>query len=45
VVRSIEFPAATRQEAIDISGLAEGIYLVRILFADETVAIQKVIKR
>jgi hypothetical protein len=45
VVRQEEYPAATRQESIDISGLSEGIYLVHIFFADQTVAIEKVVKR
>lgn len=43
IVRKEEYSAAQRQETIDLTGLADGVYFVRITFADRTTALEKLI--
>lgn len=44
-VRSINHNTASRQGKIDLTGLNEGVYLVKIYLKDQTTLIQRVIKR
>ena len=44
-VKEISFDRVTGTEKLDISGLKEGIYMVKIIFADQTVTMTKFIKR
>lgn len=45
VVRTIGFDSATRETSLDISELTEGVYLMEILFTDQTTAVEKIIRR
>jgi hypothetical protein len=44
-VRSLNVPADNHKGKIDMSGLVEGVFMVKIIFNDDTAIIQKVIKR
>jgi hypothetical protein len=45
LIRRINFESATTETTLDVSDLIDGVFLVRIVFTDNTTAVQKVIKR
>jgi hypothetical protein len=45
LIKSYTMPADTRKGTINMDGIVEGVYMLKITFTDQTSVIQKVIKR
>lgn len=45
VIRTVSFDGTDRQAGIDLNGLNDGAFFVRVLFTDNTVAVQKIVRK